>query len=95
MFLHVSVCPQGGGGSASVHAGIADSPTGSRHPPPEQTPPPPLEGRHPSPAQCMLGYGQQAGSTHPTGMHTCAPIEIVYISLYTKQVAPTMGCSPN
>ena len=23
------------------------------------------------PAQCMLGYGQQAGSTHPTGMHSC------------------------
>ena len=29
MFLHLSVCPQGG--SASVHAGI---PPGSRHPPP-------------------------------------------------------------
>ena len=29
-------------------------------------------GRHPPspPAQCML-YGQQAGSTHPTGMHSC------------------------
>ena len=27
-------------------------------------------GRHP-PAQCMLGYGQQAGGTHPTGMHSC------------------------
>ena len=25
---------------------------------------------HP-PAQCMLGYGKQAGSTHPTGMHSC------------------------
>ena len=21
--------------------------------------------------QCMLGYSQQAGSTHPTGMHSC------------------------
>ena len=21
--------------------------------------------------QCMLGYGQQAGGTHPTGMHSC------------------------
>ena len=29
--------------------------------PPGQTPP----------AQCMLGYGQQAGGTHPTGMHSC------------------------
>ena len=27
-------------------------------------------GRHP-PVQCMLGYGQQAGSTHPTGMQSC------------------------
>ena len=25
---------------------------------------------HP-PAQCMLGYGQQAGGTHPTGMQSC------------------------
>ena len=33
-------------------------------------------GRHPPgqthpPAHCMLGYGQQAGGTHPTGMHSC------------------------
>ena len=26
---------------------------------------------HP-PVQCMLGYGQQAGSMHPTGMHSCS-----------------------
>ena len=25
----------------------------------------------PPPAQCMLGYGQQTGSTHPTGMQSC------------------------
>ena len=25
----------------------------------------------PLPVQCMLGYGQQAGGTHPTGMHSC------------------------
>ena len=41
----------------------------------------PYPGRHPlgrKPpwqtfplAQCMLGYGQQAGATHPTGMHSC------------------------
>ena len=24
-----------------------------------------------APSQCMLGYGQQAGGTHPTGMHSC------------------------
>ena len=23
------------------------------------------------PRQCMLGYGQQADGTHPTGMHSC------------------------
>ena len=23
------------------------------------------------PPQCILGYGQQAGGTHPTGMHSC------------------------
>ena len=49
--------------SASVHAGIH---------PPDQTPFPP--GAHtPSPReQCMLGdTDQQAGGTHPTGMHTC------------------------
>ena len=26
---------------------------------------------HTPTAECMLGYGQQAGSTHPTGMHSC------------------------
>ena len=26
------------------------------------------------PHQCMLGYGQQAGGTHPTGMHSCYAI---------------------
>ena len=24
-----------------------------------------------TPAQCMLGYSQQAGGTHPAGMHSC------------------------
>ena len=60
--------------------------TRGRHPKDErQTPPradtfprvnipPPLGADIPlgadPPAQCMLGYRQQAGSTHPTGMHT-------------------------
>ena len=39
------------------------------------TPRPTPSGRHPPgqtpPAQCILGYGQQAGSTHPTGLHSC------------------------
>ena len=50
---------------------------------PRQTPPladnplrhfPPFPGHariHKPPGQCMLGYGQQAGSMHPTGMHSC------------------------
>ena len=33
--------------------------------PPRQTPPPP------SVASDIMGYGQQAGGTHPTGMHSC------------------------
>ena len=60
--------------------GRADTPLG-RHPPRADTPwaDTPL-GRHPlssacwdthTPTQCMLGYGQQAGGTHPTGMHFC------------------------
>ena len=63
----------------------ADTPPGrpplGRHPPgkhpPEQTPPgqiPPGQippGQTPPPAQCILGYGQQAGGTHPTGTHSC------------------------
>ena len=33
----------------------------------QATPP----GRYTPPAQCMLGYGQQVGGTHPTGMQSC------------------------
>ena len=49
MFLHVSVILLTRGGSASVHAGIADPP-GSRHPPRSRPP----GSRHHLP-QCMLG----------------------------------------
>ena len=38
-----------------------------RHPPGQTHP----SDRHP-PAQCMLGYGQQADGTHPTGMQSCS-----------------------
>ena len=31
-----------------------------------------IQVRHPLPAQCMLGYGQQAGGTHPTAMQSCS-----------------------
>ena len=74
MFLQVCVCPQGV--SAPLHAGIHFPGTSGRHPPRADTP----LGRHPPwadtpSAQCMLGYGQQAGGTHPTGMHSCSRCE--------------------
>ena len=40
--------------------------SGQTHPPGRN----PLLGRHPT-GQCILGYGQQAGGTYPTGMHSC------------------------
>ena len=46
------------GQTPPVHAGI-------------HTPCPVHAGIHTPLAQCMLGYGQQAGGTHPTGMHSC------------------------
>ena len=50
-----------------------------------QSPPFPVHaGIHPLPnacwdtlPQCMLGYGQQAGSTHPTGMLSCLLLRLV------------------
>ena len=57
MFLHLSV-------SHSVHGGVP----GQVHPP--------WAGTHPwagtPPGAVHAGrYGQQAGGTHPTGMHSC------------------------
>ena len=58
----------------SVHRGRVPGQVPPRqvHPPgqvpPRQVHPLP---RQVHPHQCMLGYGQQAGSTHPTGMHSC------------------------
>ena len=39
--------------------------------PPGRHPPCPVHAEIDPPAQCMLGYGQQAGGMHPTGMHSC------------------------
>ena len=71
MLLHLSVILFMGGGSA-IHG--QTHPPGHTHPwadTPKQTPP---LGRHPlgrrSPAECMLGYGQQAGDINPTGMQS-------------------------
>ena len=71
---------------------LVDNPqpdTPARHPPPHCM----LEYTHPlpsacwdihAPAQCMLGYGQQTGGTHPTGMHSCL----------TKLVSAVVQLSP-
>ena len=61
IFLQVSVCPQGGRVSASVHAGMPYPPR-MENPPRVENPPP----RKQTPA-----YGLRAAGTHPTGMHTC------------------------
>ena len=55
-YVFTGVCLSTGGVTAPLHAGIHTLP-----PDQKQTPP-----------QCMLGYGQQAGGTHPTGMHSCS-----------------------
>ena len=84
MFSQVSVRPQGGvcpiaywdtppGTRGRHRPPWADTPLG-RHTP-RQIPPlgrhhPPQTGQTPPPAQCMLGYGQQAGDTHPIGIHS-------------------------
>ena len=57
IFLHVSVILYTWGGRK-----VADLPSGSRHPPPRI--------RHPPCTVHDGRYGQQAGGTHPTGMHT-------------------------
>ena len=61
IFTPVCHSVHGGGGSASVHAGIPPLPMGP-DPPPDQTP---LPGKQ-TPA-----YGLRATGTHPTGMHSC------------------------
>ena len=63
-------CLLGGGGGLFVQGCVAD--TLLR---PEADTPPRTRGRHP-PADTM-GYGQQVGSMHPTGMHSCSVISLV------------------
>ena len=67
------------------------------HPPGRHTPwqvhPPgrtPWSVTPPGP-QCMVGYGQQVGGTHPTGMHTCLsyfprsnPVNEMFLDLLTS-----------
>ena len=69
----------------SVHRGggvcLPQVPGGGRADPP---------GRHP-PAQCMLGYGQQAGGTDPTGMHSCWTCRSTHVDLFFVWFAHVMG----
>ena len=86
MCLHLSVILIMGGSVSHTppgqtpHWADKPSPCTQADTPPGQTPPghtsplpsacwdtPPTP-----PAQYMLGYGQQAGGTHPIGMHTCS-----------------------
>ena len=72
MFSQVSVCPRG----------VCPIACWDTHHP-GQTPTPHLPGQtHPPTAQCMLGYGQQAGGTHPTGMHSCSSIFLYCFPLF-------------
>ena len=78
IFLHLSVILFTGGAvpwqvPSGRYTPQAGSPLLGRYTPPGRytpwagTPP----GRY-TPHQCMLGYGQQAVGTHPTGMHSCS-----------------------
>ena len=48
-------------------------------------------GIHTPPAQCMLGYSQQAGGTHSIGMHSCLEksSEIHLASIFNRQRTDT------
>ena len=74
IFSQASVCPQGGGVSASVHAGIP--PAGSRHPPGPDTPPRPAIPLRPHPPQEQTvpprtrhPHPQPQGQTPPQSRH--------------------------
>ena len=58
------------------------TPPGNRQPP-EQTPPPPEQA---PPCAVHAGrYGQQAGGTHPTGMHTCSQMFSLNIAEFSDK----------
>ena len=72
MFSQVSVCPWRGV-PGQVHPLLGRYTPSWAGTPPGQVPPGqvyPLVGTPPLP-QFMLGYGQQAGGLHPTGMLSC------------------------
>ena len=74
-YVFTRVCDSVHRGASATHPRVdtpwADTPPPGRHPLDRHTP----LGRHTpwadNPPQCMLGYGQQAGGTHPDGMQSC------------------------
>ena len=60
-----------------------------RHPPPGRIPPP---SRH---TWDTTGYGQQAGGTHPTGMHSCFNSKLLNAksSIKVDCICPAVECS--
>ena len=65
MFLHLSVILFT---ECVYQTPPGQTPPVGRHPPPRQT----------SPAQCMLGYSQQAGGTQSTGRHSsCSCFQMI------------------
>ena len=71
MFSQVFVCPQMGGlhlGVGSLHPGGGESASKGVG----QTPPP----------SDTTGYGQRAGGTHPTGMHSCFGHKLTKFQLF-------------
>ena len=71
IFLHLFVILFTGGGStwAGTPPGTRYTPLGLGTPPRPGNPPGP--GTPPRPGTPPGRYGQQAGGTHPTGMHSC------------------------
>ena len=85
MFSKVSVCPRG---EATIHP--PNYPPGPYPPPPRQehTPQDHTSQDHTprsypqllTPSGGHHTYGRQAGSTHPTGMHSCFVIVFFFLS---------------
>ena len=89
MFSQVSVCPQGGVLPQCMLGYTPWAGTPPRQVHPQAGTPPwagtPWAGTPFPPAQCMLGYSQQMGDTHPTGMHSCSIYVSNKIHIYMTQ----------
>ena len=77
-------CP-GGAGCLGRH------PPGSRHPPRSR----PTGKQTPPGAVHAARYGQQAGGTHPTGMHTCFHLQSWTVLWNASYLPPATQTLPN